>query len=171
MNNNNDKPSIAQRAHSIINERSEEKERQYGPIGQGFERAALIASGMSGKEWNAHDMFVAMLALKFSRQSYNFREDNMMDAMAYMQGWQNYIDQTEATGFKQFDESQVKSADEDPEQLQLPFELASDYDLGEFSISKPKGVTAKPISPLSKSLEAFDEKPQIDLKPRFSRYT
>ena len=83
--------NILEQANNIINNRSQEKERQYGPMGEGFERAALIASGMSGKEWSAHDMFIAMVALKFSRQSYNFKEDNLLDAVAYIGAWQNYI--------------------------------------------------------------------------------
>jgi hypothetical protein len=83
--------NILEQANKIINERSEEKERQYGPMGEGFERAALIASGMSGRDWSAHDMFIAMVALKFSRQSYNFKEDNLLDAVAYIGAWQNYI--------------------------------------------------------------------------------
>ena len=89
--------NILEQANNIINNRSEEKERQYGPMGEGFERAAMIASGMSGKEWTAHDMFIAMVALKFSRQSYNFKEDNLLDAVAYIGAWQNYIDETGAT--------------------------------------------------------------------------
>ena len=83
--------NILKQADEIINNRSEEKERQYGPIGEGFERAAMIASGMSGRNWNADDIFVAMIALKFSRQSYNFKEDNLLDAVAYIGGWNNYI--------------------------------------------------------------------------------
>ena len=86
--------NILEQANNIINNRSEEKERQYGPMGEGFERAALIASGMSGKESNAHDMCIAMVALKFSRQSYNFKEDNLLDAVAYIGAWQNYINDT-----------------------------------------------------------------------------
>ena len=86
--------NILEQANKIINERSEEKERQYGPMGEGFERAALIASGMSGRQWDAHDMFIAMVALKFSRQSYNFKEDNLLDAVAYIGAWQNYINDT-----------------------------------------------------------------------------
>ena len=85
--------NILKQANEIINNRSEEKERQYGPLGEGFERAAMIASGMPGRTWNADDMFVAMIALKFSRQSYNFKEDNLLDAVAYIGGWQNYINE------------------------------------------------------------------------------
>jgi len=85
--------NILKQADEIINNRSEEKERQYGPLGEGFERAAMIASGMSGRNWTADDMFIAMIALKFSRQSYNFKEDNLLDAVAYIGGWQNYINE------------------------------------------------------------------------------
>ncbi len=86
-------PNILNEANQIINNRSEEKERQYGPLSEGFERAALIASGMSGRPWTADDVVIAMIALKFSRQSYNFKEDNLLDAVAYIGGWQNYIDE------------------------------------------------------------------------------
>ena len=85
--------NILAMADEIVNKRSEEKERQYGPFGEGMERAAHIASGMTGREWTAHDMFIAMIALKFSRQSYNHKKDNLLDAAAYIGAWQNYIDQ------------------------------------------------------------------------------
>ena len=85
--------SILAMADEIVNQRSEEKERQYGPFGKGMERAAAIASGMAGKNFTAHDMFISLIALKFSRQSYNHKEDNLMDAAAYIGAWQNYINE------------------------------------------------------------------------------
>ncbi len=85
--------NILKKANEIVNERSEEKEREYGAFSEGFERAAKIASGMSGRLWNADDIFIAMIALKFSRQSYNFKEDNLLDAAAYIGAWQNYINE------------------------------------------------------------------------------
>ena len=87
--------NILEQANDIVNNRSEEKERQYGPFGEGMERAAQIASGMSGRQWSGDDMFIAMIALKFSRQSYNFKEDNLLDATAYIGAWQNYISSKE----------------------------------------------------------------------------
>ncbi len=83
--------NILNEANKIINERSEEKERQYGPIGEGLERAALIASGMTGKDFTADDIFAALIALKFSRHSYNYKEDNFLDAAAYLGAWNNHI--------------------------------------------------------------------------------
>ncbi len=85
--------NILEKANEIINKRSEEKERQYGPFSEGMERAASIASGMTGRTWTADDMYIAMIALKFSRQSYNFKEDNLLDAVAYIGAWQNYINE------------------------------------------------------------------------------
>ena len=78
-------------ADEIVNHRNEEKTRQYGPFSAGMDRAAQIASGMTGRCWTADDMFIAMIALKFSRQSYNFKEDNLLDAAAYIGAWQNHI--------------------------------------------------------------------------------
>ena len=85
--------SILERANEIVNKRSEEKEREYGPFNEGMKRAAKIASGMSGKDVDAHDMYIALVALKLSRQSYNFKEDNLLDAVAYLGAWQNFIEE------------------------------------------------------------------------------
>jgi len=63
--------NILARANEIVNERSEEKERNYGPFSEGMKRAALIASGMTGKELTAPDMYAALVALKLSRHSYS----------------------------------------------------------------------------------------------------
>ena len=90
--------NILSEANQIINDRSEEKERMYGPFSEGMERAAMIASGMTGRTWTAHDMFVSLVALKFSRQSYNFKTDNLLDSVAYIGAWQNYIDDQEKSG-------------------------------------------------------------------------
>ena len=83
--------NILKKADEIINQRSEEKDRQYGPINEGMEKASRIASEIRNKEINAHDMYACMMALKLSRQSYNFKEDNLLDLVAYTGAWQNYI--------------------------------------------------------------------------------
>ena len=48
--------NILDKANEIVNKRSEEKARQYGPFSEGMERAASIARGMTGKEFTAPDM-------------------------------------------------------------------------------------------------------------------
>ncbi len=87
------KTNILDEANRIVNLRSEEKTREYGSFSDGMERAAEIVSSMRGKQFDAHDMFAAMIALKLSRQSFNFKEDNLLDAVAYMGAWQNYINE------------------------------------------------------------------------------
>ena len=87
--------NILDEANSIVNQRSEEKERQYGPFSEGMKRAASIASGMTGRKWSADEMYIALVALKLSRQSYNKKVDNLLDAVAYLGAWQNHIDKNE----------------------------------------------------------------------------
>jgi hypothetical protein len=83
--------NILEKANEIVNLRSEEKERMYGPFEEGMERAALILSGMLGYEVTGDVMYKAMIALKLSRQSYNHKEDNLLDAVAYLGSLNNYI--------------------------------------------------------------------------------
>jgi len=82
--------NILEKADEIINKRSEEKERQYGPFEEGMERAAMIASGATGKNITAKDMYMCMVALKLSRESYSHKEDNLLDAVAYLGSFNNY---------------------------------------------------------------------------------
>jgi hypothetical protein len=76
--------NILEKANEIINIRSEEKERNYGPFEEGMTKAAEIASLLSNKEITVVDMYNCMIALKLSRQSYNHKEDNLLDAVAYI---------------------------------------------------------------------------------------
>tara|TARA_Y100000389_G_C17233896_1_gene399567 strand:- start:133 stop:420 length:288 start_codon:yes stop_codon:yes gene_type:complete len=89
------KKSICEEAHDIVNNRDEEKERMYGPFSEGMDRAASIFNGMSGLNITGKEMFIAMIALKFSRESYNHKKDNLLDAVAYIQGLENYMNENE----------------------------------------------------------------------------
>jgi len=82
--------SILSEADSIINGRSEEKARQYGPFSKGMERAAMIASGCTGKQLTPQDMYLCLVALKLSRESFNHKRDNLLDAVAYLGALDNY---------------------------------------------------------------------------------
>jgi hypothetical protein len=84
--------NILKEADLIINNRSEEKERMYGPFEEGMEKAAMIASGMSStKVFTAEDIYICLIALKFSRSAYNYKEDNFLDAVAYIGSLNNYL--------------------------------------------------------------------------------
>jgi len=85
--------NILDEASSIVNNRSEESDRQYGPFSEGMDRAAMIFQGMTGFEVTGEHMYKALVALKFSRESYNHKKDNLLDAVAYIQGLDNYINE------------------------------------------------------------------------------
>jgi len=76
--------NILEEANNIVNKRSQEKERQYGPFSEGMDRAAMIMRGMTGKDITGEDMYAALIALKLSRESYNKKYDNLLDAIAYL---------------------------------------------------------------------------------------
>jgi hypothetical protein len=82
--------NILEQANEIIYNRSEEKARQYGPMQEGMQEAAKIASLLSRKELTAVDMYNCMIALKLSRQAYNHKEDNLLDCVAYMASLNDY---------------------------------------------------------------------------------
>ena len=87
--------SILEEADQIINHRSEEKERQYGPFSEGMDRAASIFKGMTGLEVTGREMYMALIALKFSRESYNHKRDNLLDAVAYIGALDTYLNEKE----------------------------------------------------------------------------
>ena len=82
--------NILLKANEIVFERNEEKERMYGPFEEGMEQAAKIASLLSRKEITTVDMYNCMIALKLSRQSYNHKEDNLLDCVAYIASLNDY---------------------------------------------------------------------------------
>tara|TARA_B110000285_G_scaffold216047_1_gene262974 strand:+ start:55 stop:363 length:309 start_codon:yes stop_codon:yes gene_type:complete len=86
------KLNILSEANEIVNNRSEEKARQYGPFEEGMRRAAMVFNGMTGKELNGSDMYAALVALKLSRHSYNYKQDNLLDAVAYLGALDNYVE-------------------------------------------------------------------------------
>jgi hypothetical protein len=63
-----------------------------------MDRAAMIFTGMTGIEVTGEHMFKALVALKFSRESYNHKRDNLLDAVAYIQGLDNYIEEKQNNG-------------------------------------------------------------------------
>jgi Domain of unknown function (DUF6378) len=76
--------NILERANEIVFNRSEEKDRQYGPFSEGMEKTAKIASLLSGKEITKTDCYNVMIALKLARESHSHKEDNILDAIAYL---------------------------------------------------------------------------------------
>ena len=82
--------NILEQARGIIYDKSEEKERQYGDFFENMEDAAKIASVMSKKQLTAEDIYHALIGLKFARESFTHKHDNMLDAIAYLASLHEY---------------------------------------------------------------------------------
>lgn len=85
--------NILEAADNIVNKRGEEKERQYGPFSESVNRAAELATLMSRskKEFTGEDVLIVLSALKLSRNYYGYKEDNLLDCVAYLGALNNYI--------------------------------------------------------------------------------
>lgn len=84
--------NILKKADQIVNERSEEKERQYGPFNETMDRMRDIFNAMTGLQLETKHMFQALIALKLSREAHAHKEDNLLDAVAYMGAMNNYLE-------------------------------------------------------------------------------
>ncbi len=83
------------RADMIVNERSEEKERQYGPFSETMTKATDIYNLMVKPRQRMESpvcMYKALVALKLSRESFAHKEDNLLDAVAYLGAMNNFIE-------------------------------------------------------------------------------
>lgn len=76
--------NILKKANSIIFERDEESDRQYGPFDESMAKAALVASALTNKEITTEDFYKCMIALKISRMAYNTKKDTMLDCVGYI---------------------------------------------------------------------------------------
>lgn len=76
--------NILEEANNIVNKRSQEKERSYGKFIPCMQKTARIASEMSNKEITTEDAYNVLIALKLARQSHCHKEDNLLDAVAYI---------------------------------------------------------------------------------------
>jgi hypothetical protein len=82
--------NILEEANKIINLRSEEKEREYGPMSFTNEQAAKIATVLCRKEITTIDIYNFQIALKLARESWSHKEDNLLDLVAYIGGLNNF---------------------------------------------------------------------------------
>ena len=82
--------NILEKANQIIFERAEEKQREYGPFDKSMEEAAKVASILCNKEITTEDCYNVLIALKLVRQSNAHKEDNLLDAVAYMASLNDY---------------------------------------------------------------------------------
>lgn len=84
--------NILEKADEIVNQRSEEKNRQYGSFDESMDKMRDIFNSMTGLQLETKHMFQAMIALKLSREAHAHKEDNLLDAAAYMGAMNNYLE-------------------------------------------------------------------------------
>lgn len=85
--------NILTHANDIVNNRSEEKERMYGPFFGTMDRATRIYNEMNPQEKiSTVGMYKALIALKLAREAFCHKEDNLLDAVAYMGSMNDYIE-------------------------------------------------------------------------------
>lgn len=83
--------NILERANDIVNGRLEESARKYGPFDESIEKCAQIASLCSGENITPKMVFFTLIALKLSRESYSHKEDNLLDLVAYIAAYNNFL--------------------------------------------------------------------------------
>lgn len=83
--------NILDKANQIVNERAQEKHREYGDFSESMSKAARIASELTNKDITTEDFYKCMLALKMSRMAYNLKEDTLLDACAYIGALDNFV--------------------------------------------------------------------------------
>ena len=86
--------NILIKADEIVNKRSEEDRRGYGPFHECNERIAALASIMIQKNLTADDIYYIQMAIKLGRQSFNHKEDNLLDLVAYAAALNNHKEKT-----------------------------------------------------------------------------
>lgn len=82
--------NILEKANEIVNLRSEEKERQYGPMDESLKKVSVIATELCNKEITTEDVYKVLISLKLSRMAYNHKEDTYVDMVAYISAFFNF---------------------------------------------------------------------------------
>lgn len=142
--------NILEKANEIVNLRSEEKERQYGPFAECNEKAAKIASLISGKEFTALDIYHFQIALKLARESFSHKQDNLLDAAAYIGALDNYYQGIEPG--KEIDPERQYVWFNTPEGVVFG-EIIGSNPFGDLTIQSEKGVVYRTVDEVYHSEE------------------
>lgn len=87
-----EKESILKKAHNIVYNRTEEQSRNYGEIQESMERASRIATHILGQDISTEIIYWSIVAIKLSREGYKHKEDNLLDAVAYMSALNDHLE-------------------------------------------------------------------------------
>lgn len=103
-----DEKSILQEAHSIVNERNEDKDRRYGSFDDCMGRVSKLATILTGKDITTEDAYWVLVCLKLSRESHYHKRDNMVDMVGYLQGLHSFREKNLQTEDKLSEEALEK---------------------------------------------------------------
>ena len=84
--------TILTKAQDIVYNRTEEQSRNYGEIQESMERASRIATHVLGQDISTDIIYWSIVAIKLSREGYKHKEDNLLDAVAYMSALNDYLE-------------------------------------------------------------------------------
>lgn len=87
--------NILEKANQIINERSGEQANTYGPFIECNRRIAALATILCNKEITTKDIYMFQIALKLGRETFTHKEDNLLDAAAYIGALNNFYNNEE----------------------------------------------------------------------------
>lgn len=156
--------NILERANEIVNNRVEEKDRQYGPFSESMEKTAAMASIITGKDLTAEDMYIILVSLKLSRHSYGYKEDSLLDAVAYLGGLNDYI----------IDNSEIDKIfeDLDNEECECCFNIPEDLSFSVTDIKDPvllSNLIAKESQKIYNSPTARQKRTKDEIECRVSQ--
>ena len=83
---------ILKRAHEIVVGRAEEPDRQYGDFIQSMKDTAIIAGLMTGTLVTTEQAYAVLIGLKLVREGAHHKEDNLLDALAYIGSLNDYYE-------------------------------------------------------------------------------
>lgn len=84
--------TILTKAQDIVYNRTEEQSRNYGDIQESMERASRIATHILGQDISTDIIYWSIVAIKLSREGYKHKEDNLLDAVAYMSALNDHLE-------------------------------------------------------------------------------
>ncbi len=151
--------NILKEADEIVNLRSEETDRQYGPFGECMTRTANIVSNSTGKDITTKDCYLVLVALKLARESFNHKEDNLLDAVAYLGALNNHYEGVEP---KVIDKDQIR-IDLDP--IMLPKKPKGPIGRPKGLMGKPKGLIEKLRGPIGKPVKEIVKFKELEGDP------
>lgn len=83
--------NILDQAKDILYNTKNEKHKEYGNIQDNIKRITSYAK-MLGAEVTIQDIFIVLISLKLSRESNAHKEDNILDLVAYLTAYNDFME-------------------------------------------------------------------------------